>query len=330
MDPMVFQFVGTHPLPMLSQELDGTLHPADGATWFSAAQAAEKLGMNEQVVRDMWRRVWRPAIARSEAQMFDDEADEPVSPIAPDDLESLRELEFPHLEPRYFDQVIRFCRRRSIDPWAMQVWAEVKRDVETTAERLIIRMKWEGIRALAHRTGEFAGNKVPRFTFTETEDARRRPDTCTFTVYRMVNGVRRAFRGVAIYEDCYVPGEWWDRRPLFMMRKTAEIDSLRLAFPEVLGCVQEKDDSPLRRTDSVRRPAPAAPAGSFGGPADETEFVAELVTLGLHDPDHRNGVVRSLKRRFNALLGTPALFYKRAITAIRSDPASFGIVADVV
>lgn len=160
---------------------------------------------------------------------------------------------------------IRYCRVRNLDIMKRPVHvvpvynAKLKRTVE---------LVWPGIaeyRTTAARTGEYGGcdevEEGPtvtlsfkgsvdvwdngRVTGTREETAEIEcPDWMRFTVYRMIKGVRCAFKGpkvpfLEIYSrissKCEVPNDRWQKAPISMLEKCAEAAALRRAFPEEIG-----------------------------------------------------------------------------------------------
>lgn len=90
----------------------------------------------------------------------------------------------------------------------------------------------DGLRAIASRTGAYAGNEDAIF------DSELQPKKATVTVYRLVGGVRCPFTASARWEQ-YFPGDkqgfMWRKMPHVMLGKCAEALALRKAFPEETG-----------------------------------------------------------------------------------------------
>lgn len=118
------------------------------------------------------------------------------------------------------------CKNHKLDPFTRQIYF-IKRSGKGTIQTSI-----DGFRALAGRTGEYAGNDDPVF------DDEGSPKKATVTVWRMVNGVRCPFTATARWSQ-YYPGDaqgfMWKKMPHLMLGKVAEALALRKAFPEALS-----------------------------------------------------------------------------------------------
>lgn len=90
----------------------------------------------------------------------------------------------------------------------------------------------DGFRAIADRTGLYAGNDDPMF------DREVKPTKATVTVYKLVKGTRCPFTATARW-DQYYPGDkqgfMWNKMPHLMLGKCAEALALRKAFPNDLS-----------------------------------------------------------------------------------------------
>ena len=98
----------------------------------------------------------------------------------------------------------------------------------------------DGLRAVAERTGAYAGNDDPVF------DDEAKPTKATVNVYKIVQGLRVAFTATARW-DQYVatykskttgkiePTPLWGKMPHLMLGKCAEALALRKAFPAMMS-----------------------------------------------------------------------------------------------
>jgi len=87
----------------------------------------------------------------------------------------------------------------------------------------------EEARAIAHRTGLYAGIDLPKYA----ETSYMPHQSATVTVYRMVEGERRAFSATADYAE-YAPGadpQYRDVKPMQWLAECAELLALQKAFP---------------------------------------------------------------------------------------------------
>ena len=112
-----------------------------------------------------------------------------------------------------------------------------------------------GFTAIASRTGEFAGLDQPRFTYNENN-----LDSCSVTVYRMIQGQRCAFTGNAYFEerskDKFGVKKQFREQPKTMLEKCARAAALRIAFPEELGNKYDIDEMPRETTEQPVKSEP--------------------------------------------------------------------------
>ena len=136
------------------------------------------------------------------------------------------------------------CSRTGLDPLSRQIHF-IKRGSKATIQTGI-----DGFRAIAERTGHYAGNDDYLFnndmTMYEMLKAKmEHPITATATFYKIVGGVRVSFSATAIW-DAYCPkgneSFMWKKMPYLMLGKCAEALALRKAFPNDLSGVYTDDE----------------------------------------------------------------------------------------
>lgn len=100
------------------------------------------------------------------------------------------------------------------------------------------------IRMTAFRTGDYAGQDISfgeSMVHTIGGEEIEAPDSCTVTVYRLINGEKCAFPHTEWFvEACGTkkngtPNSMWRKRPRGQLAKCAEAGALRKAFPEAIG-----------------------------------------------------------------------------------------------
>jgi phage recombination protein Bet len=101
------------------------------------------------------------------------------------------------------------------------------------------------IRTTASRTGAYAGQDAPVLSQIKQMNIGgvnvNAPESCTVTVYRMMNGERVAFSHTEYFtEACATKkdgslNKMWTKRPIGQLSKCAEAGALRKAFPEEIG-----------------------------------------------------------------------------------------------
>ncbi|MBD2653132.1 recombinase RecT [Synechocystis sp. FACHB-383] len=128
------------------------------------------------------------------------------------------------------------CSRLKLDPFAKHIYA-IQRKGKWSFEPSI-----DGLRAIAERTGLYAGSDEPLYdeglTAYEFLAANRKiPRVCKITVWKIVQGIRCPFTGTATYDeycqkyDGKATGKWQES-PLNMMSIAAERQALRKGFPQ--------------------------------------------------------------------------------------------------
>ena len=133
------------------------------------------------------------------------------------------------------------CSRTGLDPLSKQIHF-IKRGGRATIQAGI-----DGLRAIAERTGKYAGNDDYIYNDTKTmyEMAGELPTTATATVHKIVDGVRVEFAATALW-DAYCPqgkeSFMWNKMPYLMLGKCAEALALRKAFPNDLSGIYSTDE----------------------------------------------------------------------------------------
>jgi phage recombination protein Bet len=172
-----------------------------------------------------------------------------------------REQNLTHDELRLF---LYAAERHGLDPLARQIYA-VKRGGKMTIQTGI-----DGYRAIAARTGQYAGSDDAVF-----EEGEAFPRLARVTVYRFVQGQRCAFTATAYWAEYYpgdsAAGTMWRKMPHTMLAKVAEALALRKGFPAELSGLYTTDEMDQARepvdTPAVRRTGvPAVASGGYDGP----------------------------------------------------------------
>lgn len=127
---------------------------------------------------------------------------------------------------------LQVCKNHKLDPFTRQIHF-VKRAGKGT-----IQISIDGLRAIAERTGQYAGNDDPVF------DSETAPKRATVTVWKMVNGQRCPFTATARWSQYYPKGSgfMWDKMPHLMLGKCSEALALRKAFPEAMSGLYTDDE----------------------------------------------------------------------------------------
>lgn len=128
------------------------------------------------------------------------------------------------------------CQRTGLDPFTKQIHLVPRWDSKLGREVRQPIVGIDGLRAIAEKTGVYAGNDDPVF------DDEAKPTKATVTVYKVIQGHRWPFTATARF-DQYVPKKadgtvtspLWNKMPHLMLGKCAEALALRKAFPTVMS-----------------------------------------------------------------------------------------------
>lgn len=138
------------------------------------------------------------------------------------------------------------------------------------------------IRITADRTGKYAGQDAPVFgPMVEMDFGKAThtvPESCTVTVYRIIDGNRVAFSHTEFFEEAAnttkdgALNSMWTKRKRGQLSKCAEAGALRKAFPEESGGVitaEEVSDDHLRTVSGRVVDTPTKPTLRFADPYQE-------------------------------------------------------------
>ena len=148
------------------------------------------------------------------------------------------------------------CQRAGLDPFAQQIYA-IER-----AGKWTFQISIDGLRAIAERSGQYAGSDEPLFdeglgVYEFEESGREIPKVCKVTVWKIVQGVRCPFVGIARYSECCQkyngkPSGLWEKRPSTMLAVRAESQALRKAFPQCQQIEQYAEVEAVETVDDWR------------------------------------------------------------------------------
>lgn len=139
---------------------------------------------------------------------------------------------------------LHYCSKTGLDPIGRQIYC-IKR-----GDRATIQTGIDGLRLVAARTGEYAGNDDAVFEGVTGEGY---PEKATATVYRIVQGHVRSFSASARWTEyaqyfqdrqsrSKTLGDMWARMPYTMLAKCAEALALRKAFPAEMGSLYTQEE----------------------------------------------------------------------------------------
>lgn len=183
------------------------------------------------------------------------------------------------------------AKKSGLDPLTNQIHLVTRMNRKTNKYQSTIQTGIDGFRAIADRTGTYAGADDAVFDEGLTQfqmiKAKRNPSTATVTVYKIVGGVRCPFVATAEW-DAYYPGKeggfMWEKMPYLMLAKCAEALALRKAFPAQLSGVYSDDE--MHQADGVVEAEKATIKPAIPAPVEQEVNVDPALT---EDPGTASG-----------------------------------------
>jgi len=139
------------------------------------------------------------------------------------------------------------ARQLRLDPLIRQCyWIRRKSGDGTSKGTLQVGI--DGFRAIADRTGLYAGSEPPVFRGQlQLTKELAVPEMASVMVWRIVAGHKAAFTGVAHWREFYpgdgADGRMWRKMPHRMLGKAAEAEALRKGFPAQLASLELQADT---------------------------------------------------------------------------------------
>ena len=162
----------------------------------------------------------------------------------------------PDVEIRRFLHV---AEKSGLDPLSNQLHLVPRWDNKAQTYNWTVQTGIDGFRLVAARTGEQGGNDEAVFEGTVNG---KYPEKCTFTVYRINQGIRCPYPATARWAE-YYPGDggegfMWRNKPHIMLEKCTEALSNRRAFPQELSGLYIKEE--MESGDAAQDRREATPA----------------------------------------------------------------------
>jgi phage recombination protein Bet len=134
------------------------------------------------------------------------------------------------------------CKKTGLDPLSRQIHFIKRWSTRLQKEEGTIQTGIDGYRAIADRTGQYAGSDDATFQYSEFDH----PDSATVTVWKLVGGQRCSFTATAHWTE-YFPSQekqqfFWNKMPHGQLSKCAEALALRKAFPQQLSGVYTNEE----------------------------------------------------------------------------------------
>ncbi|HEV7299035.1 MAG TPA: recombinase RecT [Tepidisphaeraceae bacterium] len=266
-------------------------------------------------------------------------SDDGVKVVLTESEEAHRRSRFPELSREEYRHMLDFCAKHNLNAWSRTVYPKFRDCPGAAGHRVVeFELTIEGIRTIAHRTGQYAGNEVTKFA----EDGEGRLVSATAYAYRLLNGERFLYAHTVRWGERENPeSDCWRTMPHTMLGKCAEAGVLRLAFPEQLGGIYvEGELNPERMKRTPRSTVQTHEDIERRGvePTDETptsamQFELKLIHVyGLGSEAARKALVRSFEERYPHLLTgdpdvPPLRFWATVLYCLASEPEKYGVAA---
>jgi len=162
---------------------------------------------------------------------------------------------------------LHYAQRTGLDPFSRQIYMIGRWDSRANGNRYTIQSSIDGLRIIAQRSGEYAGQTAPMWcgedgVWVDVWLSSTPPTAAKVGVYRagFVEPLIAVAR-LASYQPTNRDGKpmgLWATMPDVMLAKVAESLALRKAFPNDLSGIYTSEE--MAQADAYAVPAPAAPA----------------------------------------------------------------------
>lgn len=164
------------------------------------------------------------------------------------------------------------AKRTGLDPLTRQIYAVFRWDSRQGKEVMSIQSGIDGMRLVAQRTGQYAGQDDAKML--PEDESTTFPTKATVTVYKNINNERVAFTASARWSE-YAPtnakGEvefMWRKMPYTMLAKCAEALALRKGFPNELSGIYAEEEMRQALPTETQQVAALPVPPKFQKPAD--------------------------------------------------------------
>jgi phage recombination protein Bet len=175
-----------------------------------------------------------------------------------DQIKTVQRVLAPDLDEHELRLFALVAMQKKLDPFSGQIRA-VKRQTKQ-GPRVTFQTGIDGYRSLAEQTKQYSGSDEPKYGDI-VEKPFPHPEWASVSVYREMNGARRA-QSATVWWDEFYPGESegfkWRQSPRHMLAKCAEALALRKAFPGTFA--ELYIDEEMQQADAVDAAVNVTPA----------------------------------------------------------------------
>ena len=184
-----------------------------------------------------------------------------------------------------------------LDIFARQIYCTVYNAKDPAKRRLVLVVGIDGYRARAEDSGAFAGTDATWFDCCGTDgNCGGKPKVAKTTVYKIVQGVRVPFVGVARWQEFFVPAnaDLWNKSGHNQLGKCSEAQAIRRGFQRQVAGLEFQAEPPrvdmvtgeLLDLDTPTRPANASRLTDPAASAPPLPKALQWGTLPELCPDH--------------------------------------------
>lgn len=155
------------------------------------------------------------------------------------------------------------CKRTQLDPLTRQIYAVFRWDYKQGKEVMTIQASIDGMRLVAQRTGNYAGQDDIKYT--PEDEVSQYPIKATATVYKVIKGARVPFAASARWGEYVqyfkkdgnnVISPMWAKMPYNQLGKCAEALALRKGFPNELSGIYSEEEMQQAESPIASLPTP--------------------------------------------------------------------------
>lgn len=137
------------------------------------------------------------------------------------------------------------CREKGVSPFSKEIY------LVAYGNKYSIITGIDGFRKIASRTGELCGCDDAKYDLKSNGDYKtvadfqknELPNTCTITIYRLMNGVRCPFTHTAKFSEFSSGQQKWLSMPFQMIAKVAEAFAIRKGFGDATSGISIEDET---------------------------------------------------------------------------------------